>query len=375
MLITRNLPPLVGGMERLVWHLVDELQLNYRVHVVGPSGCGPLLPPGTTFNEVRLRPLSNYLFHTLLVVMRRSLLQRPHLVVAGSGLTSPFAWMAARISRACCVVYLHGLDVEAAHPLYRLLWRPFIRRFDCIVVNSHFTRQLALHIGIPRHRIKVLHPGVSLPDLDDAKYRRLEFRKRYDLGDSPLLLYVGRLTARKGFAVFCAEILPSIIERQPDARVVVIGDEPASALLQEKGERARIEALLALNGLEQRVLFLGELSRKDPQLSAAYFAADVLVFPVQQRQNDNEGFGMVAIEAAAHNLPTVAFSVGGVTDAIADNVSGRLISPGDNQAFAQAVIDLLRLSSSNHKLDCRSFAARFAWPLFGQQLRDLCKIQ
>ncbi len=38
LLITRNLPPLVGGMERLNWHMADELAKQAEVRVVGPSG-------------------------------------------------------------------------------------------------------------------------------------------------------------------------------------------------------------------------------------------------------------------------------------------------------------------------------------------------
>jgi len=44
LLITRNLPPLVGGMERLVWHIADALAQEYRLHVIGPAGCALSAP-------------------------------------------------------------------------------------------------------------------------------------------------------------------------------------------------------------------------------------------------------------------------------------------------------------------------------------------
>lgn len=371
LVITRNLPPLVGGMERLVWHIVDELNKSYNVHVVGPFACGPLLPQGTTCNEVPLKPIYRYLLHTFFIVIYRIFCQRPHLVVAGSGLTAPFAWLAARISRTHCVVYLHGLDIEARHPFYRLLWRPFFRHFDCVLVNSHFTQRLAIQIGIPKQRIRVLHPGVTLPDRDDADSQRIGFRARHNLGDIPIMLYVGRITGRKGLAVFCKTILARILEQHPEARTLVVGDDPVNALHRGKGERAHVEAILNENGLMQTVLFLGKID--DHELSAAYFAADILVFPVQQRKNDAEGFGMVAIEAAAHDLPTVAFAAGGVTDAIADDVSGKLITAGDNKAFSEAVINLLRKPFPIRKgKDIRAFAAKFSWPRFGERLRLFC---
>lgn len=373
LVITRNLPPLIGGMERLVWHIVDELHADWRVHVIGPAGCAGHLPPEVSATEVPLRPMPRFLLRTLLAALRHALHLRPRLVLAGSGLTAPFAWLIARFSGARCVIYLHGLDIEARHPLYGLLWRPCFRHCDLVLVNSHFTQALACEAGIDPERIAVLHPGVELPDMHDAARQYTAFRERYGLGDAPLMLYVGRITARKGLAVFVREILPEIIAELPEARLVVIGDEPASALLQNKGELDRIKETLTANSLAERVLFSRALD--DHELDAAYFAADVLVFPVQERRGDNEGFGMVALEGAAHGLPIVAFAAGGVPDAVADGRSGDLIAAGQNHAFAQAVLARLDSSPAGRGAGVREitgFAAGFAWPLFGRRLRTLC---
>jgi hypothetical protein len=77
LVITRNLPPLVGGMERLVWHIVDELSRDYRVHVIGPAGCGAYLPRGVTVNEVPLKPLIWYLLHAKLTALWQAFRRRP----------------------------------------------------------------------------------------------------------------------------------------------------------------------------------------------------------------------------------------------------------------------------------------------------------
>lgn len=371
LVITRNLPPLVGGMERLVWHIVDELRLDYRVHVIGPAGCRSHLPPDVAATEIPLKPTYWYLLRCKLAAVWVAVRMRPRIVFAGSGLTAPFAWLAGRLVGSRCVVYLHGLDIEARHPLYRLLWRPFLRHFDLVLVNSRFSARLAQDANIPSGRICILSPGVNIPDLTTSTRLRKNFRESHSLNDDPLLLYVGRITARKGLAIFLREILPQVIAARPDAKVVVIGDEPKSALLQDTGQRKGIEEMLPIAGLSTYVLLFGELPQDDPELTAAYFAADVLIFPVQQRKHDNEGFGMVAVEAAAHGLHTVAFAVGGVADAIANSVSGDLITPGDNNAFAGAVISQLNRDTRKSRDICREFAAQFAWPKFGKRLRRL----
>ena len=300
--------------------------------------------------------------------MTRVLRARPSLVFSGSGLTAPIAWLAARFAGATSVVYLYGLDIKVEHPVYRLLWLPFFRHFDRVLVISNYTRSLALESGISPNRIQILHPGVALPDLARAQDQRIEFRERFKLGDRPMMLYVGRINVRKGLSVFARHILPTIIHATPEARLVVIGDEPRNALRNTPGEWAKVERTLTELGLTHIVEFLGP--QDDETLSMAYMAADVMVFPVQDIPGDIEGFGMVAIEAAAHNLPTVAFAVGGVPDAVSDGVSGALVAPGDNESFARATIKFLD-PRSGLRTDSRKFAESFCWQTFGQRLRSI----
>src|SRR3546814_3129271 len=61
LLITRNLPPLVGGMERLNWHLADQLSRFAEVRMIGPSGSASLAPSSVQVSESPLRPLPHFL--------------------------------------------------------------------------------------------------------------------------------------------------------------------------------------------------------------------------------------------------------------------------------------------------------------------------
>lgn len=368
LIITRNLPPLLGGMERLVWHIVDETRSEYQVHVVGPAACGNHLPAGVTTSEAPLKPMAAFLLRAIWAGIIQALRLRPQLVLAGSGLTAPIAWLAARLVGARSVVYLHGLDIKVNHPVYRVLWRPFFNHFDCVLVNSHYTRNLALEAGIAPECIQILHPGVTLPDLSKAHQQRTVFRQRFKLDDHPIMLYVGRINARKGLSIFARHILPAITRAIPNARLVVIGDEPRNALQDTPGEWGKVEQSLNELRLSHTVDFLGP--QDDETLSMAYMAADVMIFPVQDIPGDIEGFGMVAIEAAAHNLPTVAFAVGGVPDAVCDGISGHLIPPTDNESFSHATITLLD-PRSVLRTDSRQFAESFCWQRFGQHLRSI----
>lgn len=370
LVITRNLPPLVGGMERLIWHIIDELNQKYQIHVIGPEGCRKNLPIGVEGFEVPLSPLVRFLASTQFSAIRFALKNRPQIVFAGSGLTAPIVWLIGLIFNAQRYVYLHGLDLEVNHPFYRMIWLPFFRWFDGVMVNSSFTKQLAIKVGIPEKRIHILNPGVALPNIRNARNKRKAFRVRNDLGNSPVLLYVGRITTRKGFVVFLKKILPKIVEQVPDVKLLVIGDEPKYALQHRTGEQQRALNALANNNLGSIVSFMSGVD--DSVLTEAYFASDALVFPVQELPYDHEGFGMVALEAAAHGLSTIAFASGGVSDAVADGVSGTLVSAGDHGAFTQAVVHQLNNRSSQSVDKAYKFASKFAWPLFGKKLRSLC---
>ncbi len=366
LLITRNLPPLIGGIERLVWHIADVIHQHFRILVVGPDGCSSHLPNDVVAREVPIHPLWKFLIFSYIHARKLAKRYQPEIVFCGSGLTAPIGYFVARQVDAKKMVYLHGLDVEADNFFYQHLWPPFFKKMDTVLVNSNFTRNLALARGVPGKKIVILHPGVSLPDLDKKDSARKAFRERYGFGDNPLMLYMGRITPRKGLYIFVEKILPEIVDKCERARLVVIGEEPKAAVAKNGGELERARRSLKENGLEDRVLFLGSRPQDHPELSEAYFAADVLVFPVQESPGDNEGFGMVAIEAAAHGTPTVAFKAGGVTDAVEDGLSGYLVPAGDFGQFSRYVIDILTRRSKLPATVVRSFADRFGWEAFSE---------
>lgn len=367
LLVTRNLPPLLGGMERLNLQLAMALAERAETHVVGPMGAEAYLPPTVTLHAVALRPLPRFLASAFVRTMALARRLRPEWIVAGSALTAPMALAAARASGARAAAYAHGLDLAVPHPVYRALWHPAIRRLDRLVANSGYTAGLARALGVPDGRLAIVHPGVDLPPPDPQA--RARFRVRHGLGERPVLLSVGRLTARKGLREFVREVLPRVVARRSDAVLVVVGEVPKDALhAQAQTPESILEDARRL-GLDRNLRFTGPLV--GPALDEAWYAADVHVFPVREIPGDPEGFGMVAIEAAAHGVPTVAYATGGVPDAVAHGQSGYLVPPGDAAAFADAVLRLL-----NTPLDeagIRAFAKGFAWEVFGERVGQVLR--
>lgn len=374
LLITRNLPPLRGGMERLNLNVALALSEDCEVSVCGPEGCAAHLKSAAAeVIEVPHRPLPLFLLRSLAGSLRVARRRRPDVVLAGSGLTAPIAWLIARLCTARFVVYLHGLDLVAPSRAYQLLWLPFIRRADIALANSRHTASLAQQRGLPIEKISILHPGTELPSPDQSARQR--FREANNIGQRPLLLSVGRLTPRKGLAEFVERSLPGIVEACPGAQLLVIGDDAVDAVRVARGsERLRIQQAAEIAGMLDSVRFMPACDEEI--LSDAYSAADAYVFPVREIPGDIEGFGMVAVEAAAHGLSTVAFRVGGVADAVVEGRSGELVPPGDYAGFANAVVRMLRptIDVALRSAECRAAAAAFGWDRFGVRLRSLLSL-
>ena len=110
----------------------------------------------------------------------------------------------------------------------------------------------------------------------------------------------------------------------------------------EDGEefRRRVEE----SPLGSAVTFAGHVPY-GPALFDLYDAHDVLVLP-----SFTEGFPQVVLEAMARGLPVVATSVGGVPRVLRDGINGRLVAPGDAEALAAAVTELVRDDSAAARL-------------------------
>ncbi|WP_296272020.1 glycosyltransferase family 4 protein [Pseudomonas sp. UBA6323] len=367
LLITRNLPPLVGGMERLNWHMADELAKQNEVHVIGPKGAKALSPQSVRLTEAPLKPLPLFLLMAFLRGLWITLRWKPDVILAGSGLTAPIAWLLSKLSGARSAAYLHGFDISVNHSLYRRLWRPIFKKLDKVIVNSAPTQTLAVAAGVNPNSISIVYPGVSLPEAPQPAERITAFKEQHGLADKKILLSVGRLTTRKGLREFVEQALPAIVQAEPDSVLVVIGEAPKNSLGAGIQNVDCIRAQAKQSGIAGHIRFLGVITDQ-LLLTTAYEASNVHVFPVRHIPDDPEGFGMVAIEAAAHGVPTVAFATGGVIDAVGEGQSGHLIAPDNYPALTQAVLQVLTDDPTPWRANITTFAQGFAWPVFGQRI-------
>jgi glycosyltransferase involved in cell wall biosynthesis len=188
------------------------------------------------------------------------------------------------------VVQLWGTDVEFAR---RAPWafRWLLRRARLVLAPSEALAEDARWLGA--REVAVVPSGVRLPETVATPE------------DPPQVLYVGRLSEEKG--------IRELVAATDGMPRVVVGDGPLRSLVPEA---------------------VGFVPPDD--LGPYYERAAVVVCP-----SHREGYGVVAREAMAHGRPVVASAVGGLVDAVEDEVTGLLVPPGDAGALRAALERLL----------------------------------
>ncbi len=150
---------------------------------------------------------------------------------------------------------------------------------------------------------------VQLPDMgnfDPAK-RDLAVRRRFAADDERILLFVGRLAARKN-VMEAARIFSAHVKTHPKDRLMFIG---------KGNQKGRLLGFARKNGVEGRMHILQDLGFEE--LAVHYANADAFIFPSLW-----EGFGLVLLEALASGLPIVSRPVGGAPEVVVKGKNGFL---------------------------------------------------
>jgi glycogen synthase len=153
------------------------------------------------------------------------------------------------------------------------------------------------------------------------------------------VLYVSRLEPRKGIDDLLRAV-PLVIAAEPAARFTIVG-----AQLGSLPGGATYENLFASSvpaEVADRVRFLGWVA--DDEVDRIYASADVFVLPSRY-----ESFGLAPLEAMARGLPVVTTRIGGIREVVTDDVAV-LVPPGDHEALAAALIDLLGDATKRSRL-------------------------
>lgn len=188
-------------------------------------------------------------------------------------------------------------------------------------VSDHTSMQLVREGGIPPDKVVTVPNGIEDP-LAESYVDYHSKRSELDIPDDALIVGVGvRLAEQKGLS-YLIEAMETVVARVRDARLVIAGYGPL---------RGQLEAQARRSGLDEYVRFLGK--RRD-------MVEVMQTFDVYALPSIWEGLPLVVLEAMAVGCPVVASDVGGVSSAVEDGTTGRLVDPRQPEALAEALVEL-----------------------------------
>lgn len=273
------------------------------------------------------------------------------------------AWAVARLTFHPVVVYAHGEELTSWGRGGKYQAMCFaLRHADRVIANSEHTRDTLLSMGIQAARITVIYPGVDI-----ALFRPgLEIRGlRETLGiqpDDKLVFSVGRLSRRKGFDQMIRAVAQLRTEGIPLRYVIAgIGDDAGY-----------LDDLIAehdLRGVVDRIDAVSEID-----LPRWMNACDVFAMPNREIDGDNEGFGMVFIEAAACGKPSLAGEAGGTGSAVLHRQTGLRVDGVSVDAVVDGLRSLLTQPALSLEWGQRALQRvkqEFAWERVAEKTRQL----
>ncbi len=337
LLVTNDFLPTVGGIQQYVGNILSRLE---HAAAFAPHHTDAALHDASAPYDVhrgsptpaRLGLPADWMLPTRNVTAEVAAAVAAHranvLVFAAPW---PLVPVASRL-KLPAVVMTHGAElVLPAHlPGIARVLRRQLRSAALLTTVSEWTgRHLLNLVGPDGPPIRLLRPGVQLDgfsaDVDGAA-----IRVRHGLGDDPVAVFTGRHVARKGIDVLVRH-WPEVRRRLPRARLLVVGTGELTAALKATAQARADDA----------IVFAGFVP--PDELPTYYAAGDVLVHPNRTRWGglEQEGFGVVFLEAQAMGRPVVAGDSGGAPEALIPGETGLLVDGTAPAAVVAAIASLL----------------------------------
>lgn len=362
LLVTNDFPPKVGGIQSYLWELWRRLPPeSFAVLTTGHPGA-PAFDAAQPFRVERVA--QRVLLPT--AGLRRRIQTLAGEIGAGFVVLDPVLPLGAlgpRLGLPFLVVG-HGAEIAipgrlagARGPLTHVL-----RAASGAVAGGSYVADELRRAAGREINVCAVAPGVD-PDRFVPLSPRARSDARRDFGlpeHGPLIVSVGRLVPRKGADVLI-EAVARLVKEYPELTLAIAGTGRERDRLGHRALRRSAP-----------VRFLDKVPFE--RLPALYACADIFAAPTRSRWAglEQEGFGIVFMEAAACGVPQVGGRSGGVPEALANGETGLLVDdPGDAAAVARALATLLGDDALRQRLGERGRAravAEFSYPVLAARL-------
>ena len=351
LIVTRNFPPDVGGIQVLMGGLSQSLLNHGPVKVFTyehPDSNQHVNKTGLNIERVKGMKLFRKYRKANLVnsYIKENSNIRAIIVDHWKSLELIKAEYLQKIKTFCL---LHSKEIN--HKIDSSLNKRLIKttsNADFIIANSNFTKELAIKIGMDKSKISIIFPGIKKPEEIESGTKN---KSKDIFGDSfPKIITVARLDKRKGHDKILM-IIKNLKVKFPKIKYISIGFG--------KEESSLLNLAKKLN-LNNEVTFLKNINHN---LKIALISeANLFLMPSRIDNKSVEGFGISFIEAASYGVGSIGGKDGGASDAIAHGKTGLICDGNELSSIYDSIINFLENDNFNKfGKNAKIFSKKFHW--------------
>ena len=358
LIVTRNFPPDLGGMQNLMEGLSNALLNHGPVKVFADySDNSEVYDQNSKLNIQRVAGLKIFRKYRKANLIKEFMEQnelRASFFDHWKSIENIENEMLKKIKSFCLI---HSKEIN--HPVGSSLHKRVLNalaKADHVIANSRFTKELAMKLGVKN--VTVINPGCNYPISvnDEAK----SFANEIYGQSSPKLITVSRLDGRKSHQNILMTI-KNLLPKFPKLKYVSIGDGD---------ERKNLEKLKKELKLDNNVKLI--FSSTEQEKVALLEQSDVFVMPSVVYKKSVEGFGITYIEAASYGTPSIGGIYGGEGDAIKSGQTGYLCNGNDLNALYDTLSKIL--VNDHYKelgTNALNFSKNFSWNIIVKKYIEL----
>lgn len=370
LLVTNDFPPVVGGIQSYLEEYTRRLPCQDLVVLASTPPRGPR----AAAEQDAALPFAVHRMATQVLLPTPQVRRRMSELIADEGIETVWFGAAAplgllgraahRAGATRVIASTHGHEVGwSMLPGSRQALRRIFREADVVSYISDYTLGRLRPFMRPDQQVLRLPSGIDVERFRPDPAARRALRARYHLGQSPTVVCVSRLVARKGQDSLI-RAWPRVVEQVPDAQLVIVGWGPYAK---------RLALLKRASPVRGSILLTGPVPAEE--LPAHVAMGDVFAMPCRTRGGglDVEGLGIVFLEASACALPVVAGDSGGAPETVIEAVTGNVVDGLDERALVDVLVTQLAdpaLRERMGRAGRRLMEERWTWPTLTDSLTE-----
>ena len=350
-IVTRNFPPEVGGMQSLVGGLSESLVNHGPVKVFTFEH-----PNSESYDSKSNMDIRRTKGFKIFRKYRKANLVNDFLN-SSSNIRAVFAdhWKSLEIlnskylkkTSTFCLIHSKEINHDINSSQNKRIINS-MQKADFIIANSNFTKNLAIKIGIDSSKLKVIFPGIKQPKIINDHYKTEAnnfFKESF-----PKIITVARLEKRKGHDKILMAI-KNLKSKFSKIKYISIGAGEEEEKLKKLAQELQIK---------NEVVFLKNI---DENLKFSLVASsNLFLMPTRIVKKSVEGFGISYMEAASYSVGSIGGKDGGASDAIIHNKTGLICDGNDLNSIYESIINFFNNKNYiNFGKSAKQYSEEFHW--------------